>query len=113
MNGPVIDEVITIRPRPDSVSAGRQACTANTVPLKFVASTVSRSSGVMSSSRADGKMPALAHSTSMPPCRSTAVRAIRSHCSRSLMSAASRRHLPADLLQLVDGRGERRLVARR
>jgi hypothetical protein len=30
--GPVMDEVTTIRPRPDAASAGRQACTAKIVP---------------------------------------------------------------------------------
>jgi hypothetical protein len=89
VNGPVIDEVTTIRPRPDAASASRQACTANTVPLKLVASTVSRSSGLMSSSRAEGKIPAFAHRMSMPPYRDTAVAAISLHCSRSLMSAVT------------------------
>jgi hypothetical protein len=85
----VIDEVTTMRPRPDASSAGRQAWTAKIVPLRLVPRTSSRSSPVMSTSFAEGKIPALAQSTSMPPWRSTAAAAITSHWSRLDTSATS------------------------
>ena len=77
------------RPCADSCSAGRQAWTDRMQPRRLVPSTVSRSSSVMSASRLSGKMPALAHSTSMPPSRSAAVAAIRWQSARTLTSAST------------------------
>ncbi len=76
------------RPCPDAASAGRHACTDRMLPRRLVPSTVSMSSSVISASRASGKMPALAHSTSMPPSRSTATSAIRAQSARTLTSAS-------------------------
>ena len=55
------------RPRPDSVSAGMHACTESSVPLMLVPKTRSMSASVIVASLESGKIPALAHSTSMPP----------------------------------------------
>ncbi len=76
------------RPCPEAVSAGRQACTERMQPRRLVPSTVSRSSSVMSASGLSGKIPALAHSTSMPPSRSAAPCAIAVQPSRVLTSAS-------------------------
>src|SRR5262249_52482042 len=82
-----MDEVRMTRPRPDAASGPRHACTERMVPLRVVPRTWSMSSSVISASDAAGKIPALAHSTSMPPSLSVAVAAIRSQSSRRLTSA--------------------------
>src|SRR5215470_5628289 len=82
-----MDEVRMTRPRPDAASGPRHACTERMVPLRLVPSTSSMSSAVISASGAAGKIPALAHSTSMPPSLSVAVAAIRSQSSRRPTSA--------------------------
>src|SRR5215469_11577758 len=82
-----MDEVRMTRPRPEAASGPRHACTERIVPLRLVPSTASMSSSVISASGDAGKIPALAHSTSMPPNRSVAVAAIRSQSSRRLTSA--------------------------
>src|SRR5215472_8591358 len=82
-----MDEVRMTRPRPEAASGPRQACTERIVPLRLVPSTASMSSSVISASGDAGKIPAFAHSTSMPPNRSVAVAAIRSQSSRRLTSA--------------------------
>ena len=46
---------------------GRQAFTAKKAPFRLTELTVSHSSGVISSTLADGKIPALLHKTSTPP----------------------------------------------
>ena len=74
------------RPCPEAASAGRHACTDRMVPFRLVPSTSSMFSSVISASVAEGKIPALAHSTSMPPSRSAAVAAIRWQSSRRLTS---------------------------
>ena len=74
------------RPCPEAASAGRHACTDRMVPFRLVPSTSSMFSSVISASFAEGKIPALAHSTSMPPSRSAAVSAIRAQSSRRLTS---------------------------
>src|SRR5215471_4367699 len=56
------------------------------VPFRLVPSTPSMSSSVISASVAEGKIPALAHSTSMPPSRPAAVAAIRAQSSLRLTS---------------------------
>src|SRR5580692_2463389 len=66
-------------PRPEAASAGRHACTDRMLPFRLVPMTSSMSASVMSASLASGKTPALAHSTSMPPIRSAAVRGQLGH----------------------------------
>src|ERR1700759_4610335 len=89
-----MEEMRMTRPRPDRASAGRQAWTENTVPFRLVPSTWSTASSVMSASRALGKTPALATSTSMPPSRSAATAAIRRQSSRLETSAATNETSP-------------------
>src|SRR5215472_1155422 len=93
-----MEEVRMTRPCPEAVSAGRHACTDRMVPRRLVPSTCSMSESVMSASRASGKIPALAHSTSMPPSRSAAAAAIRWQSSRLPTSARTcqARPPPAD-----------------
>jgi hypothetical protein len=88
--GPVIDDVTTTRPWPLRSRAGRHALTENIVPLTLVPKIVSMSSSVMSASLVSGKIPALAHSTSMPPKRSTVAAAMRSQSSARATSAATK-----------------------
>src|SRR5688572_32319651 len=64
---------MTMRPCLLFLRCGRQALTEMKVPLRLVSTTSSQVSGSRSSIFACGKMPALAHSTSSPPWRSTAV----------------------------------------
>src|SRR5215813_3734633 len=80
---------MTMRPFFFCFMAGRQAFTARKVPLRFVPRTSSHFSAVMSASFAAGKMPALAHSTSMPPCCFAAASAMRCMSSHLVTSAAS------------------------
>jgi hypothetical protein len=93
--GPVIDDVMTTRPCPDAVSAGRQAWTASIVPLTFVASTRSISDSGRSASMPSGKIPAFAHRTSTPPWRSCAAAAIAAHPADVATSAANAETVPA------------------
>ena len=83
------------RPRPERAKAGRHAWTENTVPFRLVPSTWSSISSVMSASVLSGKIPALAHSTSMPPNRSVAIAAIRRQSSRLATSACTNETSPA------------------
>ena len=89
MIGPVIEEVSTTRPWPLRSSAGMHALTDSIVPLTLVAKIASMSASVMSSSLASGNTPALAHSTSMPPKRSTVSAAIRSQSAATPTSAVT------------------------
>ena len=86
--GPVIEEVMTIRPAADLLRYGTQAFTARNVPFKLVASTASHCSGDMSSILACGKIPALAQSTSMPPFRCATLFAIFSSSASTSFCAA-------------------------
>src|SRR5215813_2593504 len=85
--GPVMDDVMTMRPFFFCFIAGRQALIARNMPLRLVASTSSQVSGSISASWAAGKMPALAHSTSMPPCCFTAASAMRCMSAHFVTSA--------------------------
>ena len=67
MIGPVIDEVSTIRPWFWRFICDRQALTDRKLPFRLTPITWSKSAAVISPSLAAGKMPALAHSTSMLP----------------------------------------------
>ena len=60
---------------------------ASIVPLTLVAKIASMSCSVMSVSRAAGKIPALAHSTSRLPKRSTVSATMRSASAATLTSA--------------------------
>src|SRR4030095_15027109 len=68
-----MEEEMTMRPWLLFLRCGTAALMARKVPLRLVFITSSQPSGVISSILACGKMPALAHSTSRPPWRSTAV----------------------------------------
>ena len=89
MIGPVIDEVMMIRPCPLPASAGAAALTVSIVPLTLVAKIASMSCSVMSLSITSGNTPALAHSTSRPPKRSTVSATIRSASAATPTSACT------------------------
>ena len=88
MTGPVIDDVITTRPWSDFLRCGRQALIARKVPLRLVAMTWSQSSGESSSILVCGKIPALAHRMSMPPCAVAAASAMTCMSPNFVTSAA-------------------------
>ena len=87
--GPVIDDVRMTRPCLEAISDGRHACTANTLPLTLTSSTSPSSSAVIVASGASGKIPALAHSTSIPPNASATAVAIAVHEAGSSTSVAT------------------------
>lgn len=76
MIGPVIDEVMTIRPPPRFVISGSTAETLRNVDFRLVEITWSKFSAVISPSFAAGKIPAFAHRISTPPKRATATSTI-------------------------------------
>ena len=82
-----MDDVRRTRPAFDRLSSGRHALTVRKVPFRFIELTVSHSSSLISSSRADGNTPALLHRTSIPPWRSTAASTIALTSPGSLTSA--------------------------
>ncbi len=66
--GPVIEEVSTTRPLPALSKCGIDAFTQRNAERRLVASTLSHSAGSMSMILVCGKIPALAHITSIPRC---------------------------------------------
>src|SRR6266700_1281921 len=82
------------RPWPDSCRACSAACTMKIVPFRLTDSTSSSCAGVISSSGAAGKIPALQHSTSSPPCRSRAAATTAAQLAGSLTSPAAYQTVP-------------------
>ena len=85
----MIDDVTMTRPWPDSRSAGSAACTMKNVPFRLTDSTSSSWPGVICSSVAAGKMPALQQTTSTPPCRCRVAATTSAQLSGSLTSPAA------------------------